>query len=75
MFNCGMMAIELTAETLDEIFSTYAGTKTHLITQLDKNRFILKNQNHTHSISFSLSGFNLALVMAGGWVEYADQHY
>ncbi len=75
MFNCGMMAIELSAETLDEIFSTYAGTQTQLITQLDKNRFIIKNQNHTHTISFSLSGFNLALVMAGGWVEYADLHY
>ncbi len=45
MFNCGMMAIELPAETLDEIFSTYAGTETHVITQLDKNLFILKNKN------------------------------
>ena len=63
-----MMAIELTAETLDELFSTYAGTETHLITQLDKNRFIIKNHTHTHTISFSLSGFNTALVMAGGWV-------
>jgi len=75
MFNCGMMAIELSAGTLNEIFSTYAGTETHVITQLDNNCFILKNEVHTHTISFSLSGFNRALVMAGGWVEYADQHY
>ena len=75
MFNCGMMAIELSAETLDEIFSTYTGTETHLITQLEKNLFILRNHKHTHTISFSLSGFNLALIMAGGWVEYADLHY
>jgi len=77
MFNCGMMAIELSGEALNEIFATYAGTETHLITELDTKRFILKNKNHTHThtISFSLSGFNLALVMAGGWVEYADLHY
>jgi 3-isopropylmalate/(R)-2-methylmalate dehydratase small subunit len=75
MFNCGMMAIELSTETLDEIFSTYAGTETHLITQLDKNLFILKNKNHTHAVSFSLTGFNHALVTAGGWVAYADLHY
>ena len=75
MFNCGMMAIELSEETLDEIFATYAGTKTQLITEFDNRRFILKNENHTHTFSFSLSGFNLALVIAGGWVEYADMHY
>jgi len=75
MFNCGMMAIELPAETLDEIFSTFAGTETHVTTQLDKKCFVLKNQTHTRTISFSLSGFDLALVMAGGWVEYADLHY
>jgi 3-isopropylmalate/(R)-2-methylmalate dehydratase small subunit len=75
MFNCGMLAIELSAETINEIFSTYAGTETHLITQLDKNIFIIKNHKDTHTISFSLSGFNQALVMAGGWVEYADLHY
>jgi 3-isopropylmalate/(R)-2-methylmalate dehydratase small subunit len=75
MFNCGMMAIELSAEILDEIFSIYAGTQSHLITQLENNCFILKNDSHSHSIPFSLSGFNLALVLAGGWVEYADLHY
>jgi len=75
MFNCGMMAIELPVKALDEIFSTYAGTETHLITQLDNNCFILKNQEYTHTISFSLSGFDRALVLAGGWVEYADRHY
>jgi 3-isopropylmalate/(R)-2-methylmalate dehydratase small subunit len=75
MFNCGMLAIELSAETLNEIFSTYAGTETHLITQLDKNIIIIKNQKDTHTISFPLSGFNKALIMAGGWVEYADLHY
>jgi 3-isopropylmalate/(R)-2-methylmalate dehydratase small subunit len=75
MFNCGMMAIELPQKTLDEIFSAYSGTETLLVTEIDNKRFILKNDHQTHTISFSLSGFNLALVMAGGWVEYADQHY
>jgi 3-isopropylmalate/(R)-2-methylmalate dehydratase small subunit len=75
MFNCGMMAIEQPAEVLDDIFSTYSGTHAHLVTELDTKRFILKNENYTRTLPFSLSGFNLALVMAGGWVEYADQHY
>lgn len=75
MFNCGMMAIELPAEVIDDIFSAYAGTRAQLVTELDTKRFIIKNENATRTIPFSLSGFNLALVMAGGWVEYADQHY
>jgi 3-isopropylmalate/(R)-2-methylmalate dehydratase small subunit len=75
MFNCGMMAIELPAEVIDNIFSAYSGTCTHLVAELDTKRLILKNDNDSRSFPFSLSGFNLALVMAGGWVEYADQHY
>jgi len=76
MFNCGLMAIELPAGTLDEIFANYAGTQTHLKTDLTNKRFIISNSGgNTHTLSFSLSGFNLALIMAGGWVEYADRHY
>ena len=75
MFNCGMMAIELPAETLDEIFTTYAGTETQVIARLDNNCLVIQNQNQTRTVSFSLSGFNRALIMAGGWVEYVDQHY
>jgi 3-isopropylmalate/(R)-2-methylmalate dehydratase small subunit len=75
MFNCGMMAIELPAEVIDDIFSVYTGTRAQLVTELDTKRLIIKNEKSTHTFSFSLSGFNLALVMAGGWVEYADQHY
>jgi 3-isopropylmalate/(R)-2-methylmalate dehydratase small subunit len=36
---------------------------------------IIEGDQVKEEISFSLSGFDRALVEAGGWVEYADTHY
>ncbi len=75
MFNCGMMAVELPAETIDHIFSEYAGKETFLKTDLENNRFMLKTKDKTELLPFSISPFDRALVEAGGWVEYADSRY
>jgi 3-isopropylmalate/(R)-2-methylmalate dehydratase small subunit len=75
MFNCGMMAVELPAATIDRIFTEFAGQKTHLETDLKKNTFTLTAQGRRQEIPFSISDFDRSLVVTGGWVEYADSKY
>ena len=75
MFNCGMMAVELPAKTIDRIFRDFSDKETHLETNLEKNIFIITANQHHLEVSFSISEFDRALVMSGGWVEYADSKY
>ncbi len=75
MFNCGMMAVELPTETIDEIFATFKGKETRIETDLEKNLFVLTAGADRREIPFAISGFDRALVEAGGWVGYADKHY
>ena len=75
MFNCGMMAVELPAKTMDRIFRDFAGKETYLETNLKKNIFIITANQYHLEVSFSVSDFDRALVMTGGWVEYADSKY
>jgi 3-isopropylmalate/(R)-2-methylmalate dehydratase small subunit len=75
MFNCGMMAVDLPAKNIDHIFKDFAGKETYLETNLEKNIFIITANQHRLEVSFSISDFDRALVMSGGWVEYADSKY
>ena len=75
MFNCGMLAVELLAVTIDRVFKQFSGKDTFLETDLQKNIFIIKADGLTEEISFKISDFERALVDAGGWVEYADSRY
>ena len=75
MFNCGMMAVALPAKTMDRIFRDFAGKETYLETNLEKNIFIITANQDRLEVSFSISDFDRALVMSGGWVEYADSKY
>lgn len=75
MFNCGMMAVELPPEIIDRIFSVFANCETKIETLFEKSSFILETDGIKETIGFTISGFDRALVMAGGWVEYADSKY
>lgn len=75
MFNCGMMAVELPAQTIDRIFKEFAGKETNLETDFEKNVFILTADGYHTEIPFSISDFDRDLVKIGGWVEYADSKY
>lgn len=75
MFNCGMMAVELPVQTIDNIFQEFTGKETYLETDLENNVFIISADGHHQKVSFSISDFDRALVMTGGWVEYADAKY
>lgn len=75
MFNCGMMAVELPAETIDHIFSVFSKRDTDLETVFDGRFFMLKAGDIKESFEFKISEFDRALVEAGGWVDYADSKY
>jgi 3-isopropylmalate/(R)-2-methylmalate dehydratase small subunit len=75
MFNCGMLAAELPAPTIDHLFQSCANQETIVTSHLAKQLFIIEAGQIKEEIRFSLSDFDRALVEAGGWVEYADTHY
>lgn len=75
MFNCGMMAIELDKEKIDEIFKTFAGTKTYIKTDFLKGTLEIKSSETNMKIDFTVSEFDKSLVVAGGWINYADKNY
>jgi 3-isopropylmalate/(R)-2-methylmalate dehydratase small subunit len=75
MFNCGMMAVELKQNYIDQLFKEFSGDQTVIETDLAKSRFIVTSGKASAEFPFSISAYNRALVEAGGWVEYADQKY
>jgi 3-isopropylmalate/(R)-2-methylmalate dehydratase small subunit len=75
MFNCGMLAVELPAETIDLIFSRFAGRAAEVTTDFENGRLIFRAADEEETIPFAVSEFDRQLVSAGGWVDYADSHY
>ena len=85
MYNCGMLAIELPADTLASLFATFAATGADVAVDLDKGELSFSaapgsaagggSSGKKQTVRFSLSAFERALVEAGGWVEYAAKHY
>ncbi|HFQ79744.1 MAG TPA: 3-isopropylmalate dehydratase small subunit [Desulfobacterales bacterium] len=70
-FNCGMLAIELPKEDIEAIFAIEAKEiKVDL-----KGQEITALGNGKHRAAFTLNPFDQELVMAGGWLPYADQKY
>ncbi|MBW4055908.1 MAG: 3-isopropylmalate dehydratase small subunit [Proteobacteria bacterium] len=75
MFNCGMAAIELPAADLDQIFS-HAGDKDATMSiNIEAGTLTMSGGGAQKTFSFEISPFDKALVLAGGWVDYADQKY
>lgn len=75
MFNCGMMAISLSKEDIEDIFSNFAGAEAECVTDLDKRTFTISGSGKSKSYTFEIAPFDLELVKAGGWVNYADSKY
>lgn len=75
MFNCGMMAVELPARTVGDIFKDFAHRETYLETDLDTSVFNITADGRHAKIPFSISNFDRALLTTGGWVDYADSKY
>ena len=75
MFNCGMIAVELPPETVNLIFQQFGGKPTEVETDFDNNKITFRSGTQEEIIPFSVTEFDRKLVQAGGWVDYADQHY
>lgn len=75
MYNCGMMAIELSTDDIDKIFSTFADKETQILVDVDKDTISIKSDDQEETIAFEISEFDKTLVKTGGWVEYADANY
>jgi len=75
MFNCGMLAAELPAKTIDELFKTFAGKEVQVATDLERSVFVFTAGDIRKEVPFLLGGFDRALIDAGGWLNYADERY
>jgi len=75
MFNCGMMAVELPAKTIDQLFTRFAERQTIITTDFNKGTLTIAADDDSETVPFTISPFDRSLVEAGGWVDYADRNY
>lgn len=74
MFNCGMLAIELPGEDIDSLFSL--GPRATVRVDLEHNLISAENETGKNlAITFAMNEFDRELVLAGGWLAYADKKY
>ena len=76
MFNCGLMAIELSNEIITELFNHK--DKKNISCSVDIEKKQLQFHEAVTSflkVNFSMDSFYEELIKAGGWVEYADKKY
>ncbi|HMK56662.1 MAG TPA: hypothetical protein VK448_08510 [Dissulfurispiraceae bacterium] len=74
MFNCGMLAIELSEGVIEELFEHRAADASIAI-DFEKDRLTITSAKGTKAFTYSIAEFDKALVKAGGWVEFADSKY
>lgn len=75
MFNCGMLAIELPREGIDELVELAKNGELEVDVDLEAQALIARAGDSQKRFGFDISQFDKALVEAGGWVEYADARY
>ncbi len=76
MFNCGMLAIELSEKEIDAIFALEdLGAIECLVDNRNKQLTFQIAGKTELELNYTISEFDDALVNAGGWVEYADKNY
>jgi 3-isopropylmalate/(R)-2-methylmalate dehydratase small subunit len=75
MFNCGMLAVEISDAECEDLFRRFKGKEVSVATDLDSMKFVFTPGSKTLEIPFKLSNFEKDLIKAGGWVEYADAKY
>ena len=75
MYNCGMMALEMTDDYLDMLFAEFNREDTFVTADVENMILTVEAGGKEKKIPFTLSGFDKTLIQTGGWVEYADQNY
>jgi 3-isopropylmalate/(R)-2-methylmalate dehydratase small subunit len=74
MFNCGMLAIEMPEEVIEKMFR-HKGGDPKVEVDFNKSRLTIGSVKGKDEFEYQISGFDNALVKAGGWVEFADSKY
>lgn len=75
MYNCGMLAVELPAAVLDDLFATFSGAPAELSVDLAGGVLTFSGSGAARLVPFVLSEFEAALVRSGGWVSFAAERY
>ena len=75
MYNCGLMAVELSEEQINGLFDKYAGKEVEVDVNVADAKLTFKADGEEEVVEFTLEGFDRALVEAGGSIEYADAKY
>ncbi len=76
MFNCGILAIELSPPDLNDLFSL-SGEVTIKVDL--ENEVVTASNDHDDQndirCDFKLNPFDMKLIQAGGWLAYANKNY
>ncbi len=77
MFNCGMVAVELPKATIAEVFERFSGAPADLAFDAERRtlRFSSRDGGSQLTVPFVLGDFEMAMVRAGGWVQFAADRY
>jgi 3-isopropylmalate/(R)-2-methylmalate dehydratase small subunit len=75
MYNCGMIALEIEREILDDIFREFSGTEAVVRADPILGSLHIRAGEKEKTLPLALRDFEKALVEAGGWVEYAAARY
>ena len=75
MFNCGMLAIELSKDKINTIFKEFGKSDTQISVDIKALEILIQSKDQTKTMDFQISEFDKALIQTGGWVDYADEHY
>ena len=76
MFNCGILALELSRDQLGELFGMEGDiTVTVDLEKCELTAFSNRDDLPPLTLQFELNEFDQRLVSAGGWLAYADSNY
>jgi len=75
MFNCGMAALELKKDVIDALFTYQDYPDSSIAVDLEGLSLSVQGGGRKETFSFEIAPFDKALVLAGGWVDYADTKY
>jgi len=76
MFNCGILAVELSAADIDSLFELQGKVNVNVDLERELITAVAEDEKKgTITCNFSLNPFDLQLVQAGGWLAYAEQNY
>ncbi len=76
MFNCGMLAVELTKLEIEDLFEVAGkGEIECSVDYVQKSLIFTCKGEVVYELEYFISEFDDALVKAGGWVEFADKNY